>query len=170
MIQRFNWEIFNVIVGLRLRKWDEQVSWILHRLAFSTHFSDFFTYNLQYNKFELFSLRKVHVGRTIDYCRFFNTFVTFYHYKFLDFNSLKLDLQYKYLVTSYMNEWCRGKTSAWLSEDQWIESGWRQFFLLGNAQTYKIFQAGKGNNSRKFRSGNKNSKSFSNIPEYSGSG
>jgi hypothetical protein len=64
----------------------------LHRLAFSTHFSDCFTYNIQYNKFELFRLMKVHVGRTIDHCRFFNTFLTFYHYKFLDFNSLKLDL------------------------------------------------------------------------------
>jgi hypothetical protein len=92
----------------------------LHRLAFSTHFSDV-TYNLQYNKFELFRLKKVHVGRTIDHCRFFNTFLTFYHYKFLDFNSLNLDLTHKNFIYSYMNWWC--KTSAWLSEDQWIEPG-----------------------------------------------
>jgi hypothetical protein len=113
---------------------------------------------------------KVHVGRTIDHCRFFNIFLTFYHNKFLDFHSLKLDLEYKNLFISYKNWWCRGKTSAWLSEDQWFEPGNWQFFLLGNAQTSEMFQAGKGNNSRKFRSGNKNTKSFSNIPDYSGSG
>ncbi len=170
MIQWFNWEIFNVIVGLRLRKWDEQVSWILHRLAFSTHFSDCFTNNLQYNKFELFILMKVHVGRTIDYCRLFLIPLSHFIIINLDFNSLKLDLEYKYLINSYVNWWCRGKTSASLSEDQWTKPGWWQFFLLGNAQTSEIFQAGKGNNSRKFRSGNKNTKSFSNIPEYSGLG
>jgi hypothetical protein len=37
-----------------------------------------------------------------------------------------------------MNWWCRGKTSAWLYEDQQLEPGCWQFFLLGNAQTSEI--------------------------------
>ncbi len=52
MIQRFNWEIFNVTVGLRLRKWDEQVSWISAPIGFSIRFlTDLFTYKLQHTDF-----------------------------------------------------------------------------------------------------------------------
>jgi hypothetical protein len=42
-----------------------------------------------------------------------------------------------------MNWWYRGKTSAWLSEGQWFEPGWWQFFLLGNSQTSVIIPGWK---------------------------
>jgi hypothetical protein len=48
-----------------------------------------------------------------------------------------------------MNWWCRGKTSAWLSEGQWFEPGCWQFFLLGNYQTSEIILGWEREQSRK---------------------
>jgi len=46
----------------------------------------------------------------------------------------------------YMNWWCRGKTSAWLSEDQWFDP---RFYLLGNALTSEIIPGWEREQSRK---------------------
>jgi hypothetical protein len=48
-----------------------------------------------------------------------------------------------------MNWWCRGKTSAWLSEGQWFEPGCWQFFLLGNSQIFEIIPGWEREQSRK---------------------
>jgi hypothetical protein len=48
-----------------------------------------------------------------------------------------------------MNWWCRGKTSARLSEDQWFDPRCWQFFLLGNALTSEIITGWEREQSRK---------------------
>jgi hypothetical protein len=48
-----------------------------------------------------------------------------------------------------MNWWCRGRTSAWLSEGQLIAPRCWQFFLLGNALTSEIIPGWAREQSRK---------------------